>query len=69
MNILFIGDIFASTGRSLVARHLQEIISTEKIQFAIANAENSAGGFGVTPLIAAELFSMGMDVLTTGNHI
>jgi metallophosphoesterase (TIGR00282 family) len=69
MNILFIGDIFASTGRGLVARHLQEIISSEKIQLAIANAENSAGGFGITPLIAEELFSLGLDILTTGNHV
>src|ERR1700687_6068953 len=69
MNILFIGDIFASIGRSLVGRHLQEIISSEKIQLAVANAENSAGGFGITPLIAEELFSMGLDVLTSGNHI
>jgi 2',3'-cyclic-nucleotide 2'-phosphodiesterase len=69
MNILFIGDIFASTGRSLVGRYVQEIISTEKISLAIANAENSAGGFGITPLIAEEFFSMGLDVLTSGNHI
>src|SRR5580704_14844847 len=69
MNILFIGDIFASPGRVLVARYLQEIISEEKIQLAIANAENSAGGFGITPLIADDLFSMGLDVLTSGNHI
>jgi len=69
MNILFIGDIFASTGRGLVARYLQEIVSSEKIQLAIANAENSAGGFGITPLIAEELFSLGLDVLTTGNHV
>ena len=69
MNILFIGDIFASPGRVLVARHLQEIIAAEKIQLAIANAENSAGGFGITPSIAEELFSLGVDVLTSGNHI
>jgi len=69
MNILFIGDIFASTGRGLVARYLQEIISSEKISLAVANAENSAGGFGITPLIAQELFSMGLDVLTSGNHV
>jgi metallophosphoesterase (TIGR00282 family) len=69
MNILFIGDIFASPGRGLIARHLQEIISGEKIQLAIANVENSAGGFGVTPLIAYELFSTGLDLLTSGNHI
>ena len=69
MNILFIGDIFASTGRGLVARHLPEIVSEEKISLVVANGENSAGGFGITPLIAEELFSMGVDVLTSGNHI
>jgi metallophosphoesterase (TIGR00282 family) len=69
MNILFIGDIFASPGRSIVAHHLQEIISTQKIDLAIANAENSAGGFGITPLIAEELFGIGIEVLTSGNHI
>ena len=69
MNILFIGDIFASPGRVLVARLLQEIIAEEKIQLAIANAENSAGGFGITPQIAEELFSLGVDVITSGNHI
>lgn len=69
MNILFIGDIFASCGRGLVARYLPEIISTEKIQLAVANGENSAGGFGITPLIAEELFSIGIEVITSGNHI
>lgn len=69
MNILFIGDIFASPGRNIVAQHLQDIISKEKIDLAIANAENSAGGFGITPLISQELFSIGLDVLTSGNHI
>jgi len=69
MNILFIGDIFASPGRKIVAENLQSIISTEKIDLAIANAENSAGGFGITPLIAQELFSIGLDALTTGNHV
>jgi metallophosphoesterase (TIGR00282 family) len=69
MNILFIGDIFASPGRHIVGEYLQEIISAEKIDLAIANAENSAGGFGITPLVAEELFGMGLDVLTSGNHI
>ena len=50
MNILFIGDIFASSGRRIVERHLQRIISEEKISLAIANAENSAGGFGIFPV-------------------
>jgi hypothetical protein len=69
MNILFIGDIFASPGRRIVEQHLQRILSEEKIGLAIANAENSAGGFGVTPSIAQELLGMGLEVLTTGNHV
>lgn len=69
MRILLIGDIFASPGRNVVANNLQRIISEEKIDLTIANAENSAGGFGITPLIAQELFGLGLQVLTTGNHI
>src|SRR5690242_7371452 len=69
MNILFIGDIFASPGRRIVADHLQDIVETNQIELAIANAENAAGGFGVTPSIAEELFGLGLDVLTSGNHI
>src|SRR5690242_6468405 len=69
MNILFVGDIFASPGRRIVADHLRDIIETNRIDLAIANAENAAGGFGVTPPIAEELFAMGLDVLTSGNHI
>jgi 2',3'-cyclic-nucleotide 2'-phosphodiesterase len=68
MNILFIGDIFASGGRGIVAEHLNGLITRYKIDLAIANAENSAGGFGITPLIAEELLSLGLDVLTGGNH-
>ena len=69
MNLLFIGDIFASPGRRIVADHLQDIVNTNKIDLAIANAENAAGGFGVTPAIAADLLELGIDVLTTGNHV
>lgn len=69
MNILFIGDIFASVGRNAVGSHLQEIISTRHIDLAVANAENAAGGFGITPLVAEELLSMGLDALTSGNHV
>lgn len=69
MNLLFIGDIFASPGRRIVAECLSDIISSEAIDLVIANAENAAGGFGVTPLVAEELFTMGIDVLTTGNHV
>ncbi|MBV9083199.1 MAG: YmdB family metallophosphoesterase, partial [Acidobacteriaceae bacterium] len=68
MNILFIGDIFASGGRGIVADHLNALIADHKIDVTIANAENSAGGFGITPLIAEELLALGLDVLTGGNH-
>jgi len=69
MNLLFIGDIFASPGRRIVSENLQHIVATEHIDLTIANAENAAGGFGITPLIAEELLSFGLDVLTMGNHI
>jgi metallophosphoesterase (TIGR00282 family) len=69
MHILFIGDIFAAPGRRIVADHLQDIRQTNRIDLAIANAENAAGGFGITPSIAEELFALGLDVLTSGNHV
>lgn len=69
MRILFIGDIFASAGRKLVAEHLAYLLSSERIDLAIANAENAAGGFGLTPALADELLDLGIDVLTSGNHI
>jgi metallophosphoesterase (TIGR00282 family) len=69
MNILFIGDIFAAPGRRIVADHLQDIVQTNRIDLVIANAENAAGGFGITPSIAEDLFGLGIDVLTSGNHV
>jgi metallophosphoesterase (TIGR00282 family) len=69
MNILFVGDIFASPGRRIVADHLADIVASNQIHLVIANAENAAGGFGVTPPIAEELLAIGIDVLTSGNHI
>lgn len=69
MNILFIGDIFASPGRRIVANYLEQIVTEERIDLIIANVENSAGGFGVTSSIAEEMLSMGVEVMTTGNHV
>lgn len=68
MNILFIGDIFAAGGRTMVAQNVRNIVKERQIDLTIANAENSAGGFGITPLIAEELFALDIDVLTGGNH-
>jgi metallophosphoesterase (TIGR00282 family) len=69
VNLLFIGDIFASPGRRIVADHLEDIVATNRIDLTIANAENAAGGFGITPAIAEDLFSLGINVITSGNHI
>jgi calcineurin-like phosphoesterase len=69
MNILFVGDIFGSPGRRIVADHLQDIVQANHIDLTIANGENGAGGFGITPAIAEELFALGLDVMTSGNHV
>ncbi len=69
MNLLFIGDIFASPGRRAVYEHLEQIVTEEEIHLVVANCENAAGGFGVTPAVAEELFAAGIDVMTSGNHI
>jgi metallophosphoesterase (TIGR00282 family) len=69
VKILFIGDIFGSPGRRIVADHVEDIVRANEIDLAIANGENAAGGFGITPAIAEDLFKLGIDVLTSGNHI
>jgi len=69
MNVLVIGDITGSPGRKILRQGLKDIQKTEAIGFTIANAENAAGGSGITENIAAELFSYGIDVLTSGDHI
>jgi 2',3'-cyclic-nucleotide 2'-phosphodiesterase len=69
MNILFIGDIFGRPGRDLVREGLAAIVERYAIDFVIANAENSAGGFGITREIGDELLDRGVDVMTSGNHI
>ena len=69
MNILFIGDIVARAGREVLHQHLKSVQEEFDIDCTIANCENAAAGFGVTPKIANELLSWGVDVLTSGNHI
>ncbi len=69
MRILFIGDIFGSAGRRIVADHIGDIIETQHIDLAIANCENAAAGFGITPRLVEELLATGVHVLTSGNHI
>jgi metallophosphoesterase (TIGR00282 family) len=69
LNILFIGDVVGKPGRQLLRRHLDRIVDGETIDFVVANAENAAGGFGITPEVAEELFGLGIHCLTSGNHI
>jgi metallophosphoesterase (TIGR00282 family) len=69
LNILFVGDIFGSAGRRIVREHIGHVRAAHNVDLTIINVENAAGGFGVTPQIAEEIFEMGADVLTTGNHV
>lgn len=69
MKILFVGDIVGSPGRKIVHDRLADILAQRGIDLCIANGENSASGFGITPRLAEELFSSGVEVITGGNHI
>lgn len=69
MNILFIGDIVGSPGREAIKRLLPGLKKEYSLDFVIANAENAAGGSGITPRTAEELFNAGISVLTSGDHI
>jgi len=69
VNILFVGDVFGSPGRHIVREHLPHVVETHSVDLIVINGENAAGGFGITPSIAEELFDLGAHVITTGNHI
>ena len=69
MNILFVGDVFGSAGRHIVREHLPHVLESNAVDLLVSNGENAAGGFGITPSIAEELFDLGAHVITTGNHI
>ncbi len=69
MRILFVGDIFGRPGRTIVRERLSELVKAHAIDLLIANGENAAAGFGITPQITEELLDLGIDVLTSGNHI
>ncbi|HEX7078584.1 MAG TPA: TIGR00282 family metallophosphoesterase [Candidatus Eisenbacteria bacterium] len=69
MNVLFVADVFGSPGRRAVKDLLPELVSSMGIDFVIVNVENAAAGFGVTKEILDEIKSLGVDVMTSGNHI
>src|SRR5271168_1453211 len=68
MRILFIGDIVGSPGRQIVHDRLADLVAQRHIDLVIANGENSAAGFGITPRISEELLQTDIAVLTGGNH-
>jgi metallophosphoesterase (TIGR00282 family) len=69
LNILLIGDVVGAPGRRAIVDHLDRLRAEEKVDFCIANGENAAGGFGITHQVAEDLFDLGIDVLTGGNHL
>ena len=70
MNLLILGDIMGPSGRKVLKSNLEEIIKEKKIDFTIINGENAAeDGKGITREIASDFFKIGVDVITSGNHI
>lgn len=67
--ILFIGDIIGKPGRNAISRLLEGLITGYEPDIVVANGENAAGGFGITPEIAEAIHGYGVDIITTGNHI
>jgi 2',3'-cyclic-nucleotide 2'-phosphodiesterase len=66
--ILFVGDLVGSVGRRLLLALLPQLREAHTLDFVIVNGENVAGGAGITPKLADELFAGGVDVITLGNH-
>lgn len=69
MRILFIGDIVGKPGRDIVCKSLAGLIVERQLDLIVANAENAAGGSGITPAIYRELTKTGVDAITLGDHI
>jgi metallophosphoesterase (TIGR00282 family) len=68
MKVLYIGDIMGEPGRRAVGRAVPRLVSQRNIDVVVGNGENAAGGFGITPELAEELFKIGLSAITTGNH-
>ena len=69
MNILIVGDVVGKAGREAVIEHLPGLREQLKLDFVVVNGENAAHGFGITDRICQSLYKLGVDVITTGNHI
>lgn len=69
MRVLFIGDVVGKPGRAIIRQKLSALKHQYNVDIIVANGENVAGGNGITPETADELFSAGIDILTMGNHV
>ena len=69
MRVLIIGDIVGSPGRAIMKKAMPVVLREHDIDYCIANVENAAGGFGVTKEVCDEILDMGVDCMTSGNHI
>ncbi|MGE5125551.1 MAG: TIGR00282 family metallophosphoesterase [Betaproteobacteria bacterium] len=69
MNILMIGDVVGSAGRGILRKALPAVRARFDVEYCVANVENAAGGFGVTKEVCDEILDLGVDCLTSGNHI
>ena len=69
MNILIVGDVVGSPGRAIMKRALPLVFRKHDVDYCIANVENAAGGFGVTRDVCDEIRELGVDCMTSGNHI
>ncbi len=69
MKVVFFGDVVSKAGRRAIHKYLPQVKAKHNPDFIIANGENASGGIGLTPDVAEELYIMGVDVITSGNHI
>jgi metallophosphoesterase (TIGR00282 family) len=69
IRLLFVGDVMGSAGRRAVKTELESVVDHERVDFAVANVENLAGGFGITTKVLEELDALPVQVWTTGNHV
>jgi metallophosphoesterase (TIGR00282 family) len=69
MKLLFVGDVIGKPGRRALQSLLPRLVDHHRADYVVVNVENSAGGFGVTPEVLAEIAALPIDVYTTGNHV
>lgn len=68
LNVLFLGDVVGKSGRDVIKNNLPSLRKKLAIDFVVCNAENAAGGFGITASVAREVYDAGVDVITLGDH-